>query len=188
MWIHKWCMVVNLSVLMLLELGSVSCATKSDLGKLRQDVASDVRTATQEVRTLRGKLENLQTSSKEERTSVTTLEGDLKALKTKLDVVSDELIRQTGTIQKALDEVKRQRASDREDLQAALGTLRKDLAELQEERAAFRAHIERLQTFTTTLVRAYRLELERVRGHVKDVEQVAKEMERFVEGSPKKNR
>jgi chromosome segregation ATPase len=188
MWIHKWCMVVNLSVLMLLELGSMGCATKSDLGKLRQDVASDVRTATQEVRTLRGKLENLQTSSKEERTSVTTLEADLKALKMKLDVVSDELIRQTGTINKALNEVKRQRASDREDLQAALGTLRKDLAELQEERAAFRAHIERLQTFTTTLVRAYRLELERVRGHVKDVEQVAKEMERFVEGSPKKNR
>jgi hypothetical protein len=80
---------------------------------------------------------------------------------------------------------KRQRASDREGLQAAQGTLRKDLAELQEERAAFRTHIERLQGFTSTLVRAYRLELERVRGHAKDVEQVAKEMEQFVEGSAK---
>ena len=112
----------------MLMVQTLGCVTKSDLSRLRQDVASDVRTATQEARTLRSRSENLQTSSKEERTSVITLQEDLKALKTKLDVVSDQLIGQTGTIQKALDEVKRQRISDREGLQAALGSLRKDLA------------------------------------------------------------
>jgi septal ring factor EnvC (AmiA/AmiB activator) len=146
MWTHRWRMVLNMLAPAVLLLDTMGCVTKSDLSKLRQDVASDVRTTTQEVRTLRGKLEKLQTSSKDERTSVTTLEEDLKVLKTKLDVVSDELIAQTATMQKALD---------------------------------------RLQAFTNTLVRAYRLQLEGVREHAKDIEQVVKELERYAESSSK---
>jgi hypothetical protein len=70
------------------------CVTKGDLAKVQQELAADMRTARQDVRSLRGTLESVQSKAQQEGTTTATFEARLKTLERKQEVISEEVVSQ----------------------------------------------------------------------------------------------
>ena len=87
------------------------------------------------------------------RKDLDSIEGDVKALERKWTTLTDEVVIQTGALTKALDDVKRMRASSTETA--------KDIAQTLQDTQRQEASLEALiQSLRRTILRTYQLQIE----------------------------
>jgi chromosome segregation ATPase len=177
----------SMSVSTLVLFGTVGCATRSDLAKLRQGVESDVKSARNEVRILRGKVDDVQTRTKQETTVASHVEETVKALGAKLEVLGDELISQTAAARKAVDEMEVKRDEEMESVYTELRRLKQQLADTQQERSVINTNMQRMQALIRSLIQRYHTQMENLRAHLQEIEQAARDLEPFAD-SGQKNR
>lgn len=132
-------MLFNVAFALLLALLCVGCATNSDLAKLRADVDAKV-------------------------SSLTHLEGDSKALEQKWTALTDEVVVQTGTLKKALDDVKKIRASSNERAQDVAQSVK----DIQQQQAKLEALVLSLRG---AMLRTYQLQTETLQKLAAEMDQ-----------------
>jgi septal ring factor EnvC (AmiA/AmiB activator) len=87
------------------------------------------------------------------RKDLDSIEGDVKALERKWTTLTDEVVIQTGALTKALDDVKRMRASSTETA--------KDIAQTLQDTQRQEASLEALvQSLRRTILRTYQVQIE----------------------------
>ena len=168
--------LLKISVIFVLVFEAAGCVTKSDLEKVRRDVDAQRRASSSQDQRLRHALDELQTASKEKSRIAGDTESRIRAIETKLEVMTDDIIREMGAMKKALGEVETKRPGELEDIEGRLGDLKKGMKELQQEQLADNAKMQRLHALTATLLRTYQLQLENLRGYLRELDQIAKEL------------
>jgi chromosome segregation ATPase len=174
----------TLLIVVPLALDIAGCASTSDLAKVQRDVDLALH-ETAQIRSLRGRIDELQTTTKEKSTTANEVEGKIRALETKIDVLSDEVIRELGVMKKTVAEVTTKRPEDLQTLQTQLGDLKRQIGTVRQEQSAGSAKIERLHVLTASLLRTYKVQQENLRGYLREAEQVAKELNASLESSQK---
>jgi polyhydroxyalkanoate synthesis regulator phasin len=89
-------------VVVLLILQAQGCATRNDLAKLKDSLASEVKMARHEAQALRGRVETVQRQAKQESSTATNFEERIRTVETKHEVMRDEVLRQLGPMNRPL--------------------------------------------------------------------------------------
>jgi hypothetical protein len=76
-------------------------------------------------------------------------------------------------------------ALEMETFRTELSDVRKRVVEAQQDRVALTTAVQRLHTLSRTLLRRYQLEMDGLRGHLREMEQLAKDLEPFADNSGK---
>jgi chromosome segregation ATPase len=172
-------------VVVLLILQAQGCATRNDLAKLKDSLASEVKMARHEAQALRGRVETVQRQAKQESSTATNFEERIRTVETKHEVMRDEVLRQLGPMKQAIENMMARHALEMETFRTELSDVRKRVVEAQQDRVALTTAVQRLHTLSRTLLRRYQLEMDGLRGHLREMEQLAKDLEPFADNSGK---
>jgi hypothetical protein len=176
---------LRISVALLVVLVTAGCVTKSDLEKVTREVDAQRKASSSQEQRLRLRLDELQTTTKEKSRVADDTESRIKAIETKLEVMTDEVIREVGTIRKALAEVQTKRHTELEVVEGELRDLKQRMVDFQQEQLAASTNMNRLRSLTATLLRTYQLQFENLRRYLRDVEEAAKELNSSSDSSHK---
>jgi len=169
----------------MLMVQTLGCVTKGDLAKVRQELAANMRTARQDVHSLRGTLESVQSKAQQEGTTTATFEARLKTLEREQEVISEEVVSQLGAMKKVIEDLMAKRVLEGETYRRELTDLNKRISDVQQDRAALTTNLQRVQVLGRALLRTYQLQVEGLRAHLKDIDQLAKELEPFADSGAK---
>ena len=185
--------VVSMTVLLII-LPTLGCVTKSDLTKsdlthVQRDLSSDIEAARQDLGVLRRRVDSIQHKAKQDTSTSSDLEARMKILETAYQTELGELNKRVAALHKRLAlSTSLQNPSDLEArmkiletaYQTELGELNKRVAALH-KRLALSTSLQNLEAFSRTLLRHYQSEAGGLRGHLKEIEEVAKELEPFAD-------
>ena len=170
-------------VTVLFMLQGLGCATKSDLAKLRRSLASEVWMARHDAQAVRGRVEMVQRQAKQESSTAMNLEERIRTVETKQEVLTDEVVRQVGPMKQALEDMMAKHALEMTTVRTELSDVRKRVVDAQQDRVAFSTAVQRLHTVSRTLLRQYQLEMEGLRQHLREIEEMAKDLEPYADES-----
>src|SRR5918996_1416277 len=129
---------VGTSAFLLILLEGMGCASQSDFYQLKDAFDLGMHSTAKDMSTLRGTLEAERAKNNERSAK---LEGEVKELREKAEVLADELITQTTEAKKRMDELNGRRTSD-------MDAIHTELEGLKRERQEFTKSAQRLEGLT----------------------------------------